>query len=298
MSLPNSLETKENFFVTGIIPDHNYRFVLARNTSIAYDVALRHEASSEIRSLMGEAMLGAFFLSTHTVKQEERTISLHLECPDPVLRIIAFSDSQGRMRAYSANPQATGFTNDSLDGLLRVNRWIQGSSQVYSSATSLRPVPLYKNIQEYVGKSEQIQTFIKLETHQKSDRDQISGYIFQALPGASADDTDAVLDMLSGLSPGEIMNSLLEQNDESLKIPQKSGLFLGARLLHTGHFQFQCDCSRDKIKVVIRNMGNVEAKNILEEQGFIEATCEFCKTKYTFNESDVMEILGGRSDEL
>lgn len=296
---PKILNPDRNFFVSGILKDKNYRFVLGRNTAVALETAERHGASMKVAGIMGEIMLGAFFLSTHTGKQIDTTISLHLETTPSLGRIIAFAGSNGSMRAYVSNPDARFGENigEILDRkLLHVNRWLGQTKRVYQSAVEMRNAPIYKNLEEYIGRSEQIQTFLKLENNLNDNDDggNVSGYLFQALPEATHDNTDAVLQMLDGVGADEIIDSLMGDSEHrQLTGRHKS---LQAHVNHTGQFFFFCDCNRKKIENIILNMGREEAFHILEEHGNIETACEFCKTKYIFDKNDI-EILFSTESE-
>lgn len=294
----------DHFFVSGILPDHNYRFVLGRNTSVVREISNMQGASSELSGLLGEAMLGAFFLSTHSAKSEKQTISLHLECAPPVHRLIAFASSDGSMRGSVAHPHAR-FEKDShihlKGGILRVNRWVENlwiekKSNIYSSAIEMRDAPLFKNLEEFVGRSEQIQTFLHIQNTFQSGEDDsghVSGYLFQALPGASADDTDAVLDMLDGKTSDELINQFARTGPGSYHDLSKTGGMLKTKIQKTGPFFFRCDCSREKIEKVILSMGESDAQNLIEEEGQIQVLCEFCKTSYEFSADQVHSLFRG-----
>lgn len=295
MKSPHDLiDPNQNFFTMGILPHHNYRFVIARNTAVAREVGRRHNASLPVTALFGEVMLGAFFLSTHSGKQEETTISLHIECQEPVSRIIGFAKSSGGMRAHSTHPDAVwdgALRIGRGTGLLRVNRWIQNTKKLYSSAIEMRDVDLDKNLEEYIGRSEQIQSFLKISTNFSSIESlQISGYLFQAMPGASADDTDAVLDIIQRNRAEELIEEILSSGKEEKKKIVKGSDFLNASVLRTGQFYSYCDCSREKIAHLIQSMDAPYVESILEEHGFFEATCEFCKKSYRFTPEQVRDL--------
>jgi redox-regulated HSP33 family molecular chaperone len=177
-SLTNIFDDRYNFYCRGLLPDIHYRFVLARNSAATTNICKKHTASYGVCALMGEAMMGSFFLASHFEKQQNLTVSLHLECDGPVKRIIASANSEGGIRAMSSHPEEN--LNGDLrkgKGLLTVNRWKDDEQKVYSSTVEMRDTTIDKNLEEYIGKSEQVQSFIKMETSCDSrNSTNISGY--------------------------------------------------------------------------------------------------------------------------
>ena len=51
--------------------------------------------------------------------------------------------------------------------------------------------------------------------------------------------------------------------------------------------QFKCRCSQEKMKQVIRVLGETEAQELVKEQGKIDIRCDFCSKEYLFDPIDV-----------
>ncbi len=50
--------------------------------------------------------------------------------------------------------------------------------------------------------------------------------------------------------------------------------------------RFACNCSRERVSQMIRNLGVAEAESIIAEQGQIEVGCDFCGAQYRFDPVD------------
>ncbi len=50
--------------------------------------------------------------------------------------------------------------------------------------------------------------------------------------------------------------------------------------------RFACNCSRERVAQMIRNLGVAEAEGIIAEQGQIEVGCDFCGAQYRFDPVD------------
>ena len=288
---PPANELAANFFTLGIIPELNFRFVLARNTSIAAEAAERMQADPGLQALLGETMLGAFFLATHSSKTRD-TVSLHAECEGPVHRLIGFASSDGAMRGTTSRPEARwlGELWDGVgSGILRVNRW-RDDRRIYSSAVEMRDVGLGKNLQEFVARSDQIQSFIRLETtFHEQGVENVSGYMFQALPGAGANEVDQVLDMLGSRTPDEMISMLLSSDPDAAGGSFRPGTTEqhSVRILRNGSFYYHCDCSKDKVSRMLYMMGRDSIVSLVAEKGCVEVFCEFCKKRYELTPEEV-----------
>lgn len=282
-----------NFHLTGIIPDLNYRLVLARNTAVAREIGQMQGASPQVAAVLGEAMLGAFLLSSHSSKSDRFSISLHLECTGPVKRLIAFSSHTGAIRGHSAVPEATwtGDLRDGLEGgLLKVSRW-KDRTNAYTSAVELHPESIARSLELYAARSDQIQSFIRILTRLSDDGrlEEISGFMLQALPDAGFDDADAVLELAAATDPEQLVSAVVDSDG----VRKKFQVLNSFNILHYGQFFFLCDCNRDKIENLLKLLGRDSVENILAQEGKVEIICEFCKKKYQLNATEINNIFPG-----
>lgn len=231
--------------------------------------------------LTGEAAVAAFLLAGRGTKETDQTVGLHFECSGPIRRIMAFGRNDGGIRGHAGDPKARweGSLNDGKGtGMLTVSRFQDFSRKIYSSSVEFRKQSIAKNIEEFTGRSEQIQVFIHLGPFTEAATG-IFGLLFEAMPGAGAAETDGLLDWVehnslpARLSAGEYMNTLP-----------------GMEVLFRGRMHFFCDCSQEKVERMIQGVGEEEARAVLDERGEIEVICEFCREKYTLGQTDLERI--------
>ena len=283
-----------NFHLTGIIPDLKYRLVLGRNTAVAREIGAMQSATPRVTAALGETMLGAFLLASHSNKDARYSISLQIECKGPVKRLIAFSGYNGAIRGHAAEPGAdwTGTPRDGMgSGLLKVSRW-KDRQNAYTSAVELHPESIARGLELYAARSDQIQSFIRITTRMSEDGrnlEEISGFMLQALPDADFDDADRVLELAAATDP-ERMVSAVVTGDDSRRDFQVLNAF---NILHYGQFFFLCDCNREKIENLVRLLGRDSVENILAEEGRLEIICEFCKKKYRLNKTEIENLFPG-----
>ena len=63
------------------------------------------------------------------------------------------------------------------------------------------------------------------------------------------------------------------------------------RVLEERDIIWQCDCSRDRMKDALISLGRKDLQQIIEEDGKAELTCQFCRSKYSFDKEELTELL-------
>jgi molecular chaperone Hsp33 len=147
-------------------------------------------------------------------------------------------------------------------------------------------------LERYMARSEQIESRFLLA----ANGERAAGLLLQKMPGAGgrppgADDPGLwarVGERLDHLSPSDILSRPLSDVMRQLLAGDRLSRF------DTMSARFQCRCSRDKVAGVIRMIGAEEARSVIDEQGHISVTCEFCRETYVFDPAQTEAAL---SDE-
>ena len=53
---------------------------------------------------------------------------------------------------------------------------------------------------------------------------------------------------------------------------------------------FACTCSRERIGRMLVSLGRGEVDSIIDEQGSVTVTCDFCSRQYTFDAVDATQL--------
>jgi molecular chaperone Hsp33 len=143
---------------------------------------------------------------------------------------------------------------------------------------------LAESLEAYFASSEQLPTRVLLAADERCG----AGLLVQKLPGSEATDPEEVAEVWQGaqrgierLSAAQLLRSPAEEllaqgfTDHDLR------LFRGAPV------QFQCRCSQGRVAGLLRALGAEEVRDVLEEQGAVVVTCEFCQRSYRFDAVDV-----------
>ena len=112
--------------------------------------------------------------------------------------------------------------------------------------------------------------------------------LIQKLPGKLTDDDawDRVLHLASTVTDDELQRLALDDllhrlfNEETLRLFDAHGI------------KFSCSCSRQRTAAMLLSLGKAEASEILEAEGEISVSCEFCSANYSFDQIDVEQVFG------
>ena len=64
----------------------------------------------------------------------------------------------------------------------------------------------------------------------------------------------------------------------------------GCRVFQPERWGFACTCSRERVRTTLQSIGRGECESILEGEGTVDVTCEFCGASYGFDAVDVAEL--------
>ena len=160
----------------------------------------------------------------------------------------------------------------------------------YQGIVPLDGDSLAQAIEGYFKQSEQLKTKIWLY----NDHSEVFGLMLQALPDMLDEDSFQHLVFLS--------TTLTEQ--ECLSVDSETLLH---RLFHqesinnlaVDAIEFSCGCSRSKMLDSLILISDEEIDEIIQEDGNLSMTCEFCMDSYAFSDVDIKQhrSLDGNSTE-
>ncbi len=289
----SEIQRKKDLFIRGIIPELNIRFLFCNIKETLIVIRNLQNLSIQCEVLLGEAILGSFLLTTREIKEE--TIGLHIEGDGVVKKILAFANNNGGVRGIII-PENAEWEGEIFygkgKGILQVNKFKENTKKIYSSAIEMRQLPISKNLEEFISKSDQTLAFIGIYSIFDKKNPlmpvEVYGYFFEGLPDTSLKQIDKLLNFINKINMLDFLKNIF--NNE--KMDQKKTLKnqFSVKILQSGPIYFYCDCNIEKIKNVIFALGEEEIYQILKEQNKMEITCEFCKKKYVFTENDIIRL--------
>ena len=156
-------------------------------------------------------------------------------------------------------------------------------------------VPLEGNsfaacLEEYFATSEQLPTRVRLA----ADETHAAGLLIQKLPGerGASEDTEvraAWNDVKRGI--GTVLRSDLLDAPVERVLTRNFG-HQDLRLYTGSPVRFECRCTPERVTALLQSLGADEVREVLQEQGAVTVTCDFCDRLYRFEPSDVEALFG------
>ena len=244
-----------------------------------------------VRELLGQAV-AASVLFAATLKFNG-TLTLQLQGDGAVGLLVAQCTHDYRLRAvarFDADRVAEIDGKDAFrqlvgtTGKVAVTVEADERSSRYQGIVPLQGGSLADSLEAYFASSEQLPTRLILA----ADDERGAGFLVQKVPGAARSDESDIEETwqdaqkgIEKLSSADLLNRPVEELLEQGFAEHDMRLFRGAPV------QFECRCNQARVSGLLRSLGAEEVKDILQEQGSVTVTCEFCHRPYKFGPADI-----------
>ena len=274
-------------------------------TSLVSDAVSRHKTAPTATAALGRTMLAATLLGSF--KGDDETTQITFKGDGPIGQIIAISDNTGQVKGMVSNPNADpplrpdGKLNVGGAvgrGVLTVSRAHPEWKAPFNGMVNITTGEIAEDVAVYLQESEQVNSAIAVGV--SLDRElnvrSAGGYMVQVLPFAS----DETIAALESIIPG--LPSTTDMIADGVTAREMAERVLGSlgslsELASEGTPSYgPCDVAELRVRMMraLASMGKDEIQSIIEEQGKVEVTCEFCKDAVTFTEADLL----GAKDEV
>ena len=144
-------------------------------------------------------------------------------------------------------------------------------------------------IEQYFARSEQLPTKLWLAC----DGAAVAGLLLQKLPGGDAvavDDTERAEAWERSIMLADTVTERELLDLDAHTLLRRLFVTEGCRVFQPERWGFACTCSRERVRTTLRSLGRIECESILEDEGTVDVTCEFCGACYGFDAVDVAEL--------
>lgn len=285
----------KDYLVRGIIPSKNCRVFACQTTQLLEIARQKHGLWPTASAALGRRMSATLMMSAMNKNHEKMTVTMNGN--GPIGTMIATTNSDGKIKAFVANPEVHYTYNDTGKLAVGVAVGNEGTLQVIKDMGLKEPfvgtVPLQSgeigdDFSYYFMISEQTPSVVSVGVLVNDTNEILSsgGFIIQLLPEATEDDIIYIENKMKDFPP---VSSLIHDG----KTPEDilSMLFDDVEILAKQDLMFECDCSKEQMKNALITVGKDEIQTMINEDHGCEMTCHFCNTKYQFSESELNDLL-------
>ncbi len=300
-----------NKVLTAIDKSGSFRVYLTISTDMVEEARQIHQTTPLGTAALGRVLTGAGLMGL-LLKNPQDKLTVIFKGDGPAKQILATADGEGRVKGYIANPDVDLPLRP--DGKLDVGGAIGigdltvikdlGLKDPYVGTIAIASGEIAEDLTAYYYISEQQNSAISLGV--KVERDYTvgaaGGMIVQLLPDFKDEAVDALEALIGKMAP---ITSLIDKVNEehSGATDEEKVRFLadeifedmpedfGLKVLEIREMGWLCDCSMERLEKALMTIGVQDLREIIEEDGQAEMTCQFCTKKYHFDKAHLEAIL-------
>jgi molecular chaperone Hsp33 len=261
---------------------------LVQLTKAYQEIIALHEYPPGVQALLGE-LVAATCLLTATLKFEGE-ITVQLQGDGPISYMSVNGDDKQNMRGIARLAESTaGIGLKELIGKGTMVITIRPEKgEPYQGVVALDKDNLADCLAHYFEVSEQIPT--KIWLFNNADNTQVAGSLIQLLPDSDSKETqlsdfEHLCQLTNTIKADEIFS--LDAEDLLYRLYHQEEV----RLFEPQSVNYQCSCSEEKCLTAISQVSPSELISIIEEQGCVSMTCEYCLTTYKFDEPKLAHFI-------
>lgn len=284
---------------------------LVRLGPLLDEILTRHAYPEPVAVMLGEAIALAVALAG--ALKYDGVFTLQTKGDGPIRLLVADVTTAGAVRGYAqfdeaklAKAMAAGEVANSVPRLLGAGYLAftvdQGEhAERYQGIVELQGASLAECTHHYFRQSEQVEAGIKVAVARVADAGggkpswRGGSLMIQRLPpGGQAAAQEAAEDgwrramiLMSSCTAQELVDPALTPETLLLRLFHEDGVRVYRRHALTA----RCRCSRERVERVLRMLPADELGALTTEDGDVVVTCEFCSTRYRFDDAAVHALV-------
>ncbi|MCE7785709.1 Hsp33 family molecular chaperone HslO [Staphylococcus xylosus] len=269
----------------------------ALTTESVQEAQTRHYTWPTASAALGRTMTATLMMGAMLKGEQKLTVTI--DGQGPIGKIIADADAKGNVRGYVTNAQTHFPLNENgkldvsravgTDGSLTVVKDI-GLKDYFSGSSPIVSGELGDDFTYYFAKSEQVPSSVGLGVLVNPDNSikASGGFLIQVMPGAEDETINQLENAINNMTPvSKLIDQGLSPEELLFEILGEDNV----QLLENLPAQFECNCGHDKFLNAIKGLGEAEIQNMIDVDHGAEAECHFCRSKYTYSEEELQELL-------
>lgn len=273
--------------IRGISENGGVVFYGIDSTAIVREMERLHKTSAVTTAALGRLLTGAAMMGA-MLKSRSDSLTLQINGGGPAGRLLAVADGDGHVKGYVQNPvvelppRADGHLDVGAavgkDGTLDVIRDL-GLREPYIGQVPLASGEIAEDLTNYFAISEQTPTVCALGVLVNADLSVqcAGGFILQLLPGATETEIAHLEKNIAALPQ---VTAMLAEGKTPEDMMQLALAGFVPEVLDSDTVTYQCDCSEDRVRRMLRSLGRKEVERLREEDPHAEVDCQFCDKVY------------------
>jgi molecular chaperone Hsp33 len=274
---------------------------LARLGPAIDEILKGHAYPEPVANLLGEACALAALVGSN-LKFDGRMI-VEARGPGAVKFLVADYDTSGGLRGYCQFDAAEvaeisqGFARPGAKSLLGAGHFMMTLDQGpdmdrYQGVTPIEGETLALCAEQYFARSEQTPTRVRLAVGQADEGDgfrwRAGGMLIQniaadAARGSTEEPWIRTQAHFETLGEDELLDPQLSSNQLLYRLFHEDGV----RAFRPQPLRAFCRCSQERIETVLRSFDPAERREMVEPDGKIRVTCEYCSRVYSVTPEDL-----------
>ena len=279
------------------IEDEPVRGRLVRLGEAVDTILQAHAYPEPVANLLGEVCALAALVGSN-LKFEGRLI-VQAQGDGPVRYVVADYDTSGALRGYcrfdadEVARASAGFTRPGAKTLLGGGVFIMTVDQGpdmdrYQGVTAIEGETLALCAEQYFAQSEQTPTRVRLAVGQADIGEgphwRAGGMLIQNIAadearGSTEEAWTRTQAFFETIGEDELLDPTISAETLLFRLFHEDGV----RVFEPKALQAFCRCSRDRIETVLKSFGADERADMVEDDGQIRVTCEYCSKVYAID---------------
>lgn len=273
-----------------VLPDRPVVGRLVRLGAVADDIISRHAYPEPVANLLGEALALAALVGA-SLKFEGKLI-LQAQGDGPVAYVVVDYDTSGALRGYCkfdaerVAEASTGFVRPGAQTLLGQGAFVLTVDRGEDMGRTQGVAPIEGETlalcaETFFNQSEQIPTRVVLGVGQEGEGWRAGGMMVQSIAaddarGSTEEAWDHARALIGTLGDEELVDSKLSAEALLFRLFHEEGV----RLLPGKPLRPECRCSFERVQGMMRSFDPEAVAEMIEPDGKIHVTCEFCSRTY------------------
>jgi molecular chaperone Hsp33 len=279
--------------------------LVIEGTDLVKEACRRHKTAPTAGAALGRALIGTLLMASFREEGEKTQVTWRGDGPLGSIQIIA--DASGNVKGKVGNPgcnpplRQDGKFNVGAAvgrGVLAVVRSLpftkEGWQTPYTGMTAIETGEIAEDLTQYMLESEQSQCAMGLGVSIGRDLEvnAAGGFLVSVLPFAEDETLDQLeKNILEAGSVSSMLRDGLSARDITEKLLNGLGVSDTGFTLTPTYGPCEAAALRDRMASAVASLGKAEVLDILEQEGKIEVTCEFCRDTYNFEEEEILSMV-------